>query len=71
LQISADFETNREDYLLNYGRPPFLSKLKKSVANFPKQTDKKIILAVWCKNNKIKNGEHLLINAEDVLAVLK
>ena len=48
-----------------------ISKLKKSVANFPKQTDKKIILAVWCKNNKIKNGEHWLISAEDVLSVLK
>ena len=48
-----------------------ISKLKKSVVNFPKQTGKKIILAVWCKNNKIKNGKHWLINAEDVLSVLK
>ena len=48
-----------------------ISKLKKSVVNFPKQTDKKIILAVWCKNNKTKNGKHWLINAGDVLAVLK
>jgi AAA+ ATPase superfamily predicted ATPase len=48
-----------------------ISKLKKSVVNFPKQTDKKIILAVWCKNNKIENGKHWLISAEDVLSVLK
>jgi hypothetical protein len=48
-----------------------ISKLKKSVVNFPKQTDKKIILAVWCKNNKTKNGKHWLINAGDVLDVLK
>ena len=48
-----------------------ISKLKKSVANFPKQTDKKVILAVWCKNNKIKNEKHWLISPEDVLSVLK
>ncbi len=48
-----------------------IGKLKKSVVNFPKQTDKKIILAVWCKNNKIKNGKHWLISAKDVLSVLK
>ncbi len=48
-----------------------ISKLKKSVVNFPKQTDKKIILAVWCKNKKIKNGKYWLISAEDVLSVLK
>ncbi len=48
-----------------------ISKLTKSVANFPKQTDKKIIMAVWCKNNKIKNGEHWLISPRDVLSGLK
>jgi AAA+ ATPase superfamily predicted ATPase len=48
-----------------------ISKLKKSVVNFPKPTDKKIILAVWCKNYKIENGKHWLISAEDVLSVLK
>jgi len=48
-----------------------ISKLRKSVANFPKQTEKEIIMAVWCKNNKIKNGEHLLISPNDVLSVLK
>ena len=48
-----------------------ISKLKKSAANFPKQTDKKIIMAVWCKNNKIKNGEYWIISPKDVLSGLK
>jgi hypothetical protein len=54
-----------------------ISKLKKSIANFPKQTDnlkvtrKKIIMAVWCKNNKIKNEEYWIISPEDVLSGLK
>ncbi|MBU8910750.1 MAG: ATP-binding protein [Desulfobacterales bacterium] len=48
-----------------------ISKLKKSIANFPKQTDKKIIMAVWCKNNKIKNEECPIISPEDVLSGLK
>ena len=48
-----------------------ISKLKKSVANFPKQTDKKIIMAVWCKKNKTKNGEHRIVSPEDVLSGLK
>ncbi len=48
-----------------------ISKLKKSAANFPKQTDKNKIMAVWCKNNKIKNGEYLIISPRDVLSGLK
>jgi len=48
-----------------------ISKLKKSITNFPKQTDKKIIMAVWCKNNIIKNEECSIISPEDVLAGLK
>ncbi len=48
-----------------------ISKLKKSITNFPKQTDKKIIIAVWCKNNTIKNEECSIISPEDVLAGLK
>jgi len=48
-----------------------IRKLKKAVANFPKQTDKNIIMAVWCKNNRIKNGECSLISPDDVLSVLK
>ena len=48
-----------------------ISKLKRSAANFPKQTDKKIIMAVWCKNNKIKNGEYWIISPRDVLSGLK
>ena len=48
-----------------------ISKLKKSAANFPKQTDKKIIMAVWCKNNKIKNEEYWIISPRDVLSGLK
>jgi len=48
-----------------------ISKLTKSVANFPNQTEQKIIMAVWCKNNKIKNGEYWIINPRDVLSGLK
>jgi hypothetical protein len=48
-----------------------ISKLKKTVANFPKQTEKEIVMAVWCKSNKMKNGEHLLISPDDVLSALK
>jgi len=48
-----------------------ISKLKKSIANFPKQIDKKTIMAVWCKNNKIKNEEYWIISPEDVLSGLK
>lgn len=48
-----------------------ISKLKKSMANFPKQTDKKTIMAVWCKNNQIKNEEYWIISPEDVLSGLK
>jgi len=43
----------------------------KTLANFPKQTDKKIIMAVWCKNNKIKNGEYRIGSPGDVLSGLK
>jgi hypothetical protein len=48
-----------------------ISKLKKSIANFPKQIDKKTIMAVWCKNNKIKNEKYWMISPGDVLAGLK
>ncbi|MEA3436887.1 MAG: ATP-binding protein, partial [Thermodesulfobacteriota bacterium] len=48
-----------------------INKLKKAAANFPKQTDKKIIMAVWCKNKKIKNGEYWIISPRDVLSGLK
>lgn len=48
-----------------------ISKLKKSITNFPKQTDKKTIMAVWCKNNKIKNEEYWIISPDDVLSRLK
>jgi len=48
-----------------------ISKLKASVANFPKQTDKKTIMAVWCKNKKIKDGEYWIISPRDVLSALK
>ena len=48
-----------------------ISKLKKSVANFPRQTGKKIIMAVWCKNNKTKDGECRVISPDDVLSALK
>ena len=48
-----------------------MSKLKKAAANFPKQTEKEMVMAVWCKNNNIKNGEHLLISPDNVLSVLK
>ena len=48
-----------------------ISKLKKTVANFPKQTEKEIVMAVWCKSNKTKNGEHLLVSPDDVLSALK
>jgi len=48
-----------------------ISKLTKSIANFPKQTDKKIIMAVWCKNNKIKNEEYWIVSPREVLAGLK
>lgn len=48
-----------------------IHKLKKSVANFPGQTGKKIIMALWCKNNKIKNEEYWIITPGDVLSELK
>ena len=48
-----------------------ISKLKKAAANFPKQIDKKIIMAVWCKNNKTKNGKYWIIRPRDVLSRLK
>jgi len=48
-----------------------MSQLKKSVANFPVQTGKKIIMALWCKNNKIKNEEYWIITPGDVLSGLK
>ena len=35
-----------------------ISKLKKSIANFPKQTDKETIIAVYrCKDDRHENGE--------------
>ena len=48
-----------------------MSKLKKSIANFPVQTGKKIIMALWCKTNKIKNEEYWIITPGDVLSGLK
>jgi len=48
-----------------------LRKLKKSAANFPKQTDQKKILAVWCKNDEIKTKECCIIPPVDVLSGLK
>lgn len=48
-----------------------ISKLRNSAANFPKQTGKEIIMAVWCKDNKMKNREHLLISPDNVLSALK
>ena len=57
-----------------------ISKLKKSVANFPKQINKKIIMAVWCKNYETKNYEtknyetkneaYWIISPRDVLTAL-
>jgi len=48
-----------------------ISKLKKSIANFPKQTDKETIMAVWCKDDRHENGEAWTISPGDVLAGLK
>jgi len=47
-----------------------ISKLKKNAANFPVQIDKKIITAVWCKKNKIRNKECWIISPGDVLSGL-
>jgi len=52
-----------------------INKLKKSVANFPKQINKKIIMAVWCKNYETKNYEtkneaYWIISPRDVLTAL-
>ena len=33
-----------------------IRKLKKSIANFPKQTDKETIMAIWCKDDRNENG---------------
>ena len=48
-----------------------ISRLRKAVANFPRRTDRNIIMAVWCKNNKIRNDECQIISPRDVLAGLK
>ena len=48
-----------------------ISKLKKSIANFPKQTDKETIMAVWCKDDRNENGEAWTISPGDVLTGLK
>lgn len=47
-----------------------IGRLKEAVANFPKRTDKNIIMAVWCKNNKIRNGEYWIISPGEVLSGL-
>jgi len=48
-----------------------ISRLRKVVANFPKQIDKNVIMAVWCKEDGIKNDECWIINPREVLSGLK
>jgi len=48
-----------------------MHKLKEAAANFPRQADKEIILAVWCKNLESNNREYRIISPRDVLSGLK
>ncbi len=35
-----------------------IGKLKRKADNFPKQIDKKIITAAWCKHSERENANH-------------
>jgi len=48
-----------------------LKKLQKQVDNFPQIGQRRIILALWCKQSKSHSTKALIFNAEDVLSALK
>lgn len=44
-----------------------MAKLKRKADNFPKQIDKEIITAAWCKHTETENEYHWTISPRDVL----
>ncbi len=48
-----------------------LNKLQKQANNFPKISNRKITLALWCKQTKDNSINAQIFNAEDVLSAMK